>query len=206
MLVSVLLFMILIINVCDNIMHYFEFVKPVEDILRKKNIDFSTMHHSQADKDVIIDDKFKKIIICGTSLRDFGYSKSDSMNYSKNASDSPKNFSWIKDIKKPLLGICAGMQIIGQAFNCMTEENLEIGLIDAKFSGFLGINGIKKVYSLHNLALKNDAVLVKTFDILAVSEKTDTVQAIRHKSRPIYGVLFHPEVRNKDIIEKFLIH
>lgn len=37
---------------------------------------------------------------------------------------------------------------------------------------------------------------------LAVSDRC--VQAIRHRSLPLYGLLFHPEVRNEWIIERFL--
>jgi GMP synthase-like glutamine amidotransferase len=30
------------------------------------------------------------------------------------------------------------------------------------------------------------------------------VQAIKHKQKDIFGVLFHPEVRNREIIERFV--
>jgi GMP synthase-like glutamine amidotransferase len=40
------------------------------------------------------------------------------------------------------------------------------------------------------------------FFVLAKSQKC--VQAIQHKIKPLFGVMFHPEVRNPEIIEKFL--
>jgi GMP synthase (glutamine-hydrolysing) len=40
------------------------------------------------------------------------------------------------------------------------------------------------------------------FDIFC--EGNGVVQAVKHKERPIYGVLFHPEVRNKNLILEFL--
>jgi anthranilate/para-aminobenzoate synthase component II len=51
------------------------------------------------------------------------------------------------------------------------------------------------------MAVKEDARLKDVFDIFS---KTKYVQAIKHKTKPFYGVLFHPEVRNKGLIEKFL--
>ena len=55
-----------------------------------------------------------------------------------------------------------------------------------------------EAYELHNYSVKPS----KDFEILAKSKKC--VQAIKHKSKPIYGILFHPEVRNKWIIKRFL--
>ncbi|HII85303.1 TPA: hypothetical protein HA273_01700 [Candidatus Bathyarchaeota archaeon] len=51
---------------------------------------------------------------------------------------------------------------------------------------------------MHNYSLESP----KDFEVLATSEKC--VQAIKHKSKNIYGVLFHPEVRNQEIIRRFV--
>jgi GMP synthase-like glutamine amidotransferase len=55
-----------------------------------------------------------------------------------------------------------------------------------------------KVYSLHNYAIKPS----DEFEVLAESSKC--VQAIKHKQKDIYGVLFHPEVRNKEVVQRFI--
>jgi GMP synthase (glutamine-hydrolysing) len=53
-------------------------------------------------------------------------------------------------------------------------------------------------YELHNYKINPS----NTFEILARSKKC--IQGIKHKEKEIYGLLFHPEVRNKDIIRRFV--
>ncbi|MCJ7423113.1 hypothetical protein MUP01_02450, partial [Candidatus Bathyarchaeota archaeon] len=53
-------------------------------------------------------------------------------------------------------------------------------------------------YELHKYSIKPSLEL----DVLA--ESNNCVQAIKHRERNIYGVLFHPEVRNRKIIEQFI--
>ena len=57
-------------------------------------------------------------------------------------------------------------------------------------------------YTLHNYSVAPS----QTFETLA--ESTKCIQAIKHKQKDIYGVLFHPEVRNQEILKRFvqLIH
>ena len=52
-------------------------------------------------------------------------------------------------------------------------------------------------YMLHNDA----ASLPEGFSLLA--GRAEAAQAFRHRSRPIYGIIFHPEVRNRWILEGF---
>ena len=92
-----------------------------------------------------------------------------------------KKFSWIKDYEKPILGICGGSHIIGLVLGKKIEKNEQIGLKKIKLD-FLGIKGEKEVYHLHGLE-----VLPETF-----------------KQGNIYATLFHPEVRNKEIIKNFI--
>jgi GMP synthase-like glutamine amidotransferase len=171
--------MMLVINVCRERLHYFEFVKPVEDILKSNGIKSRTIHCSKMKGGV----DCGKIIICGTSLKDNGYLEHD--------------FSWVRDTDKPVLGICAGMQIICLEFGGKIKRGTEIGYYRERFRDeFLGLNGGKEVYHLHN----NYPTLPKGFREFTNSR---IPQAIKHKDREIYGVLFHPEVRNKDLIVNF---
>ena len=55
-----------------------------------------------------------------------------------------------------------------------------------------------KAYALHNYSFQPSS----EFDALADSALC--VQAIKHKEKAIYGVLFHPEVQNKEIIQQFI--
>lgn len=177
---------ILVLNICKEKLHYFEFVKPIEDILKNKNIDFYTKHYTKfEDKDL----KADKIIICGTSLKDNYYLS------------NLKFFKWIDFYNKPLLGICGGMQILSNHFKVSVFENQEIGLNEINFKkDFLGFKGKLKVYQLHNFAIQENE---RYFESYAFPEKSNVVQAIKHKDKQIYGVLFHPEVRNKELVEKF---
>jgi GMP synthase (glutamine-hydrolysing) len=55
-------------------------------------------------------------------------------------------------------------------------------------------------YTLHNYSVKP----CPDFEVLATASECNRIEAIKHKERDLYGVLFHPEVRNADIIERFL--
>ena len=176
--------MILIINVCKEKLHYFEFVKPIEDILKKENVDFFTKHYLELTKKDLI--KADKVIICGTSLKDNVFV------------DNIEKFEWIRDFEKPLLGICAGMQIVGLVGGGKLKMHLEIGYFYEDFrKKFLGVNEEVEVYHLHNN-------YVDFSDEFEIFNKGEVVQAAKHKLKDIYGVLFHPEVRNKKMILEFV--
>jgi GMP synthase-like glutamine amidotransferase len=171
--------MILIINICNEQFHYLEFVRPIEQILQKANINFTTKHYTELD-DI---ESFSKIIICGTSLKDNEFRQ----NLSK--------FKFLKDYKKPILGICAGFQIISKLLKNKTTKNQEIGTIELNFEKeFLGLKNKNKVYSLHN-----NSTTQGNLEVFAKSE--NSIQAVKHEN--FYGVLFHPEVYNPELILNF---
>jgi len=176
--------MILIIEICNKKFHYFEFVKPIEDVLKRNEIEFESIHYKKLDDKII--SKAKKIIISGTSLKDNVFL------------DDIDDFNWIKEFDNPILGICGGMHILGLVLDGELKKQQEIGLTNINFKEeFLGINGKKQVYELHNFYVES-----KAFDTFAESENCP--QAIKHKQKSFYGVLFHPEVRNKDLIINFV--
>ena len=79
------------------------------------------------------------------------------------------------------------------------EKCREIGMTEITTSkANLLFSSKFKAYSLHNYALVPSA----DFEVLA--ESTNCVQAIKHKQKDIYGVLFHPEVRNKGVLQRFI--
>ncbi len=180
--------MILIISTCADVLHENEFVKPIENILNENDIWYYTKHYKEVnDKDL---KKCSKVIISGTSLEDNQYFKDISL------------FFWIKEFHKPILGICSGMQIIGLVFNGKTKKMKEIGFYKERFlRNFLSIQFNKdiEVYHLHN----SYVTLPKEFESYAISYPEKVVQAMKHTSKEIYGVLFHPEVRNPGMILEF---
>ncbi len=170
--------MILIINLNKHRLHDLEFIKPITGLLKNyKVVHYKTLKQ----KDL---EQAEKIIIAGTSLKDDEYLK------------DLEKFSWIRDYKKPVLGICAGMQILALVNGAKLKKAKEIGQVEIKAlkKDFL-IEDIKKVYSLHQFSV----TLPKGFELLARSSKS--IQAIKKDNH--YGLLFHPEVFNKEVINKF---
>ncbi|MCL5730317.1 MAG: hypothetical protein M1165_02005 [Candidatus Pacearchaeota archaeon] len=160
--------MLLIINICKERLHYHEFVRPIEDILRNKGIKFLTKNYLELKNSDI--GKADKIIITGTSLKDNDFM----MHLDK--------FSWLKDFKKPILGICGGSHIIGVALGYRLKKKKEIGFREINLKKeFLGVSGKLEIYHLHQFY---------------------ALPGVFHKDN-FYATLFHPEVRNMEIIENF---
>ena len=60
-------------------------------------------------------------------------------------------------------------------------------------------SGNFEAYNMHNFSVDE----VTSFYVLAKSE--NTIQMISHKKINAFGVSFHPEVRNQEIITNFLL-
>ena len=127
------------------------------------------------------------IILSGTPLRD-------------NATLSqPEKFEWIKTCGKPLQGICAGMQTIGLAYGLRLKRCLGIGMTQiTTLKANPLFSSEFKAYALHNFSVEPSG------EVEVLAESTQCVQAIKHVQRDVYGVLFHPEVRNKEIMQRFV--
>jgi GMP synthase-like glutamine amidotransferase len=166
--------MILIVdmNYKKDSLGFYEFALPIVSVI-KKFYGCEIKHYSEIDSKNM--KNYDKVILSGTTLKNMAFSK------------DLKEFEWVKSFNKPILGICAGMQIIGLLYGSTLEKCQELGLFSSKFAA----------YELHNFSIKPS----EDFEVLA---KSKCVQAIKHKEKKIYGVLFHPEVRNKEILEKFL--
>jgi GMP synthase-like glutamine amidotransferase len=131
-------------------------------------------------------DDCSRVILSGTALKDHTTLK-----------DVGK-FSWLGDFEKPMLGICAGMQTISLAFVVPLAPCLQIGMSEISTTNQNPLfSGDFKAYCLHNYSVEENGV----FEVLAKSSRC--IQAIKHRQKNIYGVLFHPEVRNREILENF---
>ena len=128
------------------------------------------------------------IILCGTALRDNFFAK------------RARDFAWIKDTRLPVLGICAGMQALCLAYGGILREESEIGMTTVRVihpDPLLGEGPSFEAYELHSFACDPPP----GWTVTAVSDRC--VQAIRHPDRPLFGVMFHPEVRNDCVVERF---
>jgi len=169
----------LIISTCQEKLSEKEFVDPIVEIVGESQF----KHYSEVN-DV---EEYDKVIICGTALKDDQFL------------DKIETFSWLKETNKPVLGICAGMQIIALTFGGKLVELQEIGMIEIKVEKENSlINKDFSAYALHNYSVDG----LNEFEILAKSKKV--IQIIKYKHKNIYGVLFHPEVRTPEIIQRFL--
>ncbi len=106
----------------------------------------------------------------------------------------------VKSAEFPVLGICYGHQIIGSAFDAPMRD------LGQMFRGYEKVSVVKK----HPLfdGLPSDLVVSEShrqeltkvpneFQHLAQST-TSKVEAMVHRSRPIYGLQFHPERSNDE--------
>ena len=106
----------------------------------------------------------------------------------------------VRKAQFPVLGICYGHQIIGSAFNAPLRD------LGQMLRGYEKVSVIKK----HPIfdGLPNDLVVAEShrqeltkvpdeFQHLAQSSASK-VEAMVHRSKPIYGVQFHPERSNED--------
>jgi GMP synthase-like glutamine amidotransferase len=178
--------MILIVNVCSDKLSYLEFVKPVEDILKKAEAESFTRHFlSLNHRDI---SRAHGVIICGTALKDFKYL------------DCTSNFAWINESRQPILGICAGMQILAKLFNGRITERTRIGRYKVKIIRKSSVTSKDEFYSY----FLNSKAVEPTEDFETLGKSGNLKCIIRHKRRKLYGCLFHPEVLNPEVITNFL--
>ncbi len=180
--------MILLVDLCyeKNSLSKYEFVHPIASHLRISGFICDTVHFTEVTRNTL--DLCDKIILCGTALKD---------NYYAGCLEL---FSWINSCDKPLLGICAGMQVISAVYGGKIVPRSSIGLDKIKIareSNLLGAPREIDGYHLHNFG----ATLPDEFLLLAGD--LECVEAFRHRIRPIFGIIFHPEVRNRWILERF---
>jgi GMP synthase (glutamine-hydrolysing) len=106
----------------------------------------------------------------------------------------------VRKAKFPVLGICYGHQIIGSAFNTPMRDlgqmlrGYEKISIVKKHPLFAGLPPELVVAESHRQELTK---IPNGFQHLARST-TSKVEAMVHRSKPIYGVQFHPERSNDD--------
>jgi len=106
----------------------------------------------------------------------------------------------VRKAKFPILGICYGHQIIGSAFGAPMQDlgqmlrGYEKVSVVQKHPLFDGLPTELVVAESHRQELTK---VPDEFQRLAQST-TSKVEAMAHRSRPIYGVQFHPERSNDD--------
>ncbi|MFB3766672.1 MAG: hypothetical protein ACE14P_15700 [Methanotrichaceae archaeon] len=181
--------MILLVDLCyeKDALSKYEFVLPIASVLKRAKASYEVVHYTDLSADQL--DRSEKIILCGTALKDNAYM------------EEIDRFSWMRMCEKPMLGICAGMQVIGSAFGGSIIPMHAIGLEKVEIimdTPLLGEPRQIDGYHLHNYGV----TLPSGFELVAGNPKR--VEAFLYCQRPIYGIIFHPEVRNRWIVERFV--
>ncbi len=172
--------MILIVSTCKYGLSEEEFVRPIAEIVEKAGIRYEIKHY----KEKINPKEYDKAIICGTALKDFEYL------------ENLERFEWINEFEGHILGICAGYQIIASMFGQKLERAERIGVYEVEVLRENPLaEGRFRAYFLHKLALKS-------VDVEPLAVQGDVV--CMFQLRDLYGVSFHPEVLNPEIVERFL--
>ncbi len=174
--------MTLVVDLCWRELSRSEFVQPIVSIVGEGS---RVKHFSEVEAEEVA--AATSVIICGTALADDEYLQ------------HMDGFSWLSTTDTPVLGICAGMQLIALLNGARLVEGKEVGMVAIEpVQDNPLVTGPMEVYGLH----KYDLADLDRFDVLARSRRC--VQAIAHEERPLYGVLFHPEVRRGNVVSRFL--
>ncbi|MEO6095487.1 MAG: aminodeoxychorismate/anthranilate synthase component II [Fibrobacteria bacterium] len=123
-------------------------------------------------------------------------------------SDAGISVALIKNVPPtiPLLGVCLGHQAMGEAFGgkvirAPAPMHGKLSLIECNTQGlFAGLPRTFNATRYHSLIVEKstlpaDLEITATCEDEAAREGGDAklIMAMRHKSRPIFGVQFHPE-------------
>ena len=161
-----------------------EFVLPIVSVVKPLE-ECEVKHFLDVDPTRL--ESYSKIILSGTTLKDHATLK------------QVDKFNWIRKCEKPTLGICAGMQTIALVFGVTLTFCLQIGMAEIlTLKENPLFQGSFKAYTLHNYSINPS----QDFETLAKSTKG--IQAVKHKQKNLYGILFHPEVRNQEILRSFV--
>ncbi|MEM2866389.1 MAG: glutamine-hydrolyzing GMP synthase [Candidatus Hadarchaeales archaeon] len=124
--------------------------------------------------------------------------------------DAPRCDRRILDLGIPLLGICYGHQLLAHYLGGRVEraKKREYGLtevlIDRRAGILRGHGRVEKVWASHGDTVFS---LPRELEVLAHTENCP-VAAFRHRSKPIYGIQWHPEVthtpKGKLLLRNFL--
>lgn len=117
--------------------------------------------------------------------------------------------AYVKEIDLPILGICLGHQAMAQAYGGKVKTGaaggyaaVEIEVIEEN-DILKGIGPRTKVWASHADEVRS---LPPDFIRLARSQICE-IEAMKHKTKPLYGVQWHPEVshteRGNDLLKNF---
>ena len=121
-----------------------------------------------------------------------------------------RNGDYLDDFEGPILGICAGHQYMAKHFggDAAPSKVPEFGksVVDVKTPDVLfdGLPSRFEVWESHN----DEVTLLPPKFVGLASSPNCSVQAMRHETKPLFGLQFHPEVEHtqfgSEIFRNFL--
>ena len=114
----------------------------------------------------------------------------------------------------PILGVCLGHQAIGEAYGARVVRAAKLmhgktSRINHSREGiFKGIDSPLEVMRYHSLVIEPESLPDELKVIATSAGDKNEIQAIRHRSHPVWGVQFHPESvltsSGRDLLRNFL--
>ena len=117
---------------------------------------------------------------------------------------------YLRDLDIPILGICLGMQLMGTTFGGKVVPGSMGGYAEVDVQVLkeddilLGLPPRFKTWASH---MDQVSELPECFEILARSNVCE-IEAMKHLTRPLYGVQWHPEVvhteHGQELLDNFI--
>ena len=182
---------VLIINTAEE--DDYRFTDPILKAIKDQQVEANIKHWSELSGKLSIY-PMDGVIISASP-------RGDNANFSKRL----EVFRWLKTSEKPVFGICAGHQLIGATFGADLISNIEkeegsVRVHILKDDPIFG--GLKSGFLTHQ-DHEDSISLPPDFVLLANSENC-RVQAMRHKTKPIYSVQWHAEISNPGLLRNFI--
>lgn len=168
-----------------------EFCEPIEKILDEMNIPFKTIEFGDTLKTPMAE--YRGMILSG------------SPRGNDIADHHQPYFKWILTCNRPIFGMCAGHHIVGRLYGAELLRSVEKEVgdcyveIDRPDPIFAGLADRFSARQNHH----DSITLPEGFILLAHSEVCK-VEAMKHRTRPIYTTQFHPEISNPEMIRSFI--
>ncbi len=154
--------------------------------------EFKVVPYSEVSEDFCVDKDFDAIVISGSAAR--VVDQADRAKFKGVV-------HLVQTCKLPIFGICFGHQILCWALGAKVGslpqgvlerfENIQVLDKDAIFAGFPDKQALLLAENHFDYVLK-DSLEKAGFKLIADSASCE-VEAVKHTSKPFYGVQFHPE-------------
>jgi len=136
-------------------------------------------------------DSFDGVVLSGSP---------DMMSEGKTQSKYSREIESILDSKSPIFGVCFGHQMIASAFGSKVVKDGRhvLEMVKTKvLSDDPIFDGLPRTMMLLESRHEVVKTLPRGFELLA-SSSTSKIATMKHRSRPLYGVQFHPERFTKE--------